>query len=79
MRVGTLLMFEGPILPLVWAVKLAAVLVLLAVSAVSVVVAVKVVPASAGKDRKIMSNRNEIRLNLRTRTPRGLIHLTIEN
>jgi len=46
-RVGTLLIFVAPTLPLVCVVKLAAALVLLLVSAESVVVAWNLVPASA--------------------------------
>src|ERR1051326_2390173 len=45
-------MFEGPIFPFVCALKLLAVLVLLPVSAVSVVVALKVVPAKDGRQKK---------------------------
>jgi hypothetical protein len=50
--VGALLILVAPMLPLVWAAKLSAALVLFEVSAASVVVALKVVPADAKSEEK---------------------------
>jgi hypothetical protein len=47
------------------------VLVLPVVSAVSVVLALKAVPASAGKDHKMVNNMTRIWLNWRTRPPKA--------
>ena len=66
---GILLILEGPAFPLVWAVKLLAVLVLLLVSAVSVVVALKVVPAKARRQKKKANSTMRSCFRRRTRTP----------
>ena len=66
---GVLLILEGPMLPLVCDVKLLAVLVLLPVSAVSGVVALNVVPAKTGREKRIRNSKSRIRFNLRTHAP----------
>jgi hypothetical protein len=56
---------------LVCVAKVEAVLVLPVVSAVNVVLALKAVPASAGKDHKMVNNTTRIWLNWRTRPPKA--------
>ena len=57
---GTLLILAAAMLPLVCVRKLCAALVLLAVSAASVVVALNVVPAEADREEKTMKKVRHI-------------------
>ena len=65
---GALLILVAPILPFVWVVKLSAALVLFVVSAASVVVALKAVPAEAVNEKKTAKRRMLIPY-FGTRTP----------